>query len=197
MEHISKIFNKYCNTEAINELSIKKLRKIKNGIDVKKAIAYRFIYCDINSKKQNIAGNINYDNVLNFSRQGYDRKENNVPVKMYMEILTDIKQFYNDTYTEDDKYKLIAVDGTYNNDINMDQNMNMGIYDIRDSVPIDIVSYGKQGKNKEVSSLTNYITNNIHLFKDNVIVGDRCYFSYVFLNFLIENGIKFIVRVKV
>jgi IS4 transposase len=36
----------------------------------------------------------------------------------------------------------------------------------------------------------------MELFKNNIIVADRGYFSYAFLNFLIENKLQFIIRVK-
>ena len=45
---------------------------------------------------------------------------------------------------------------------------------------------------------TDHITNNLTQFKNtkNVLILDRAYFSYIFLKFLIDNNILFIVRIR-
>lgn len=78
----------------------------------------------------------------------------------------------------------------------MNEILNIGIFDISNGIPIDIKSYGKENKNKEILSLTSYIKDNIDIFKNCIIVADRGYFSYEFLQFLIDNNIKFIIRIK-
>lgn len=74
--------------------------------------------------------------------------------------------------------------------------LNLGLYDITNDLPIDIKCYGNKNKNKEVFVATDYIKNNINKFKDAIIVVDRAYFSYDFMDFLIKNNLKFIIRAK-
>jgi hypothetical protein len=78
----------------------------------------------------------------------------------------------------------------------MNEILNMGFFDITNNIPIDLCSYGKEGKNKEIKSSMHYISKNIDKFKDNIIVTDRAYFSYSYINFLETNNLKYIIRVK-
>src|SRR5919109_319573 len=64
------------------------------------------------------------------------------------------------------------------------------------NIPIDIESFGREGKNKEVKSATSYIKKNVSKFKNTIIIGDRAYFCYEFMKFLDKNGIYFIIRSK-
>jgi len=196
IETLTNIFLNEFNYKKINELSATKLRNRDKGIKLSDLCYYRFAYSKKDITKQNIISNINNNNQNNITRQSFDRKENNIPVKIYENIYHKIKNYYNDNYNNKDNCKLIGIDGTYNNDSKMNEIMNMGFYDISNGIPIDIESFGKENKNKEIKSATEYITKNIDTFKNNIIVADRAYFSYNFLNFLITNNIKFIVRVK-
>lgn len=78
----------------------------------------------------------------------------------------------------------------------MDVVLNMGFFNITDNVPIDLCSCGAKNKNKEVKFATKYITENINIFKNNILIADRFYFTYEFINFLEDNNIKYIIRVK-
>ena len=77
--------------------------------------------------------------------------------------------------------KIYSVDGTYNNDNKMDVVLNMGFFNITDNVPIDLCSCGAKNKNKEVKFATKYITENINIFKNNILIADRFYFTYEFI----------------
>jgi hypothetical protein len=74
--------------------------------------------------------------------------------------------------------------------------LNMGFFDIDQNIPIEIKSYGVEGKNREVSKkrTIDYITKNIEQFKKTIIIGDRAYFTYKFLDFLNTSGVYYIVR---
>lgn len=75
----------------------------------------------------------------------------------------------------------------------MNDVLNLGIYNITNGIPINIVSQGKEGKNKEVRAAMKFIKKNKHIFKNNIIVADRLYFNFpykFFMNFLIENDLK-------
>lgn len=196
IETLVNIFQNEFNYNTINEIRTTKLRNRTNGIQLSDLCYYRFVYSKKDITKQNIVSNINYINKNDIKRQSFDRKENNIPVRIYENIYHKMKSYYNDTYNNKDNCKLIGIDGTYNNDSKMNEIMNMGFFDISNGIPIDIESFGKENKNKEIKSATEYIIKHIDLFKNNIIVADRAYFSYKFLHFLINNNIKFIVRVK-
>jgi hypothetical protein len=49
---------------------------------------------------------------------------------------------------------------------------------------------------RECLSLKEYISSNINQFKNKIIICDRAYYCYDFFNFLIENDIKFIIRLR-
>ena len=66
----------------------------------------------------------------------------------------------NDEYDKNDDLIVMAIDGVYNNDKNFNDVLNMGFYNVTNSIPLDVKSYGKEGKNREVGSLINYIENN-------------------------------------
>ena len=190
------IFQGECNYKRINEISNLQMRNHVDGVQLHDAIYYRFLYSKKDTTKENIVSSINNYNCTSFSRQAFDNKENNIPVETYLNIFHKIRSYYNCNYNNENGVKLIGIDGTYNNNVNMDEVLNMGFYDITNGVPIDIKSYGHENKNREISSAINYINNNLDMFKNNIIVGDRGYFSYEFLNFLITNNIKFIIRTK-
>jgi hypothetical protein len=190
------IFQSECSYEKINEISDIKMRNRKNGIKLSDLFAYRFLYSKNGMTKERIVSLINNNGELNFSRQAFDSKENNIPVEIYDNLFNKIRTYYNSIYCNTCNFKLIGIDGTYNNDVSMKEMLNMGFYDISNGIPIDLESFGKENKNKEIASATDYIKRNIHIFKNSIIVGDRGYFSYDFINFLIVNNLKFIVRVK-
>jgi len=196
LKNLLNIFQSEINYEKINEYNISKLRNRTKGVQLIDAVYYRFMYSKKNTTKEGITSSINYNNLTNFSRQSFNDKENNIPIQTYLNIFHKIRSYYNSNYNEINNFKLIGIDGTYNNNVNMNEMLNMGFYDISNGIPIDIQSYGRENKNKEIDSAISYINNNMDLFKNNIIVADRAYFSYVFLNFLITNNIKFIVRVK-
>ena len=194
--HIVKIFQEECNYININKISKVQMRNKNKGIQLHTLFYYRFLYSKNNTTKQQIVSSINYTNGIHFSRQSYEKKENNIPVEIYKNILNKISKYFNDTHNNINNVKLIAIDGTYNNDDKMNEIMNLGINDVTNDVPIDIKSYGKENKNREIYSTMDYINKNMHIFKNNIIVADRGYFSYNFLQFLMKNNLKFIIRAK-
>ena len=54
----------------------------------------------------------------------------------------------------------------------------------------------KKIKNREIASAFNYINTHMNIFKNYILVGNRGYYSYKFIKFLIDNNIKFIMRTK-
>lgn len=195
INNISKIINDTFNYKNIDENSPIKLRNIKNGVQLSDALYYKLLYTSIDSTKESITSKINENNKTSFDTGSFESKENNIPINVYQELFNKIVLYYNDlTSTED--VKIIAMDGTYNNNYNYNEVTNMGFYNISKSIPVNLKSYGTDGKNKEIQSATNFILENIDYFKNVIIIGDRAYFSYEFIDFLIKNGLKFIIRVR-
>lgn len=201
MEYINNIFLTKCNRDLINNFSNIKMRN--SSINFKNAILYRLLYSQKNATKNNVVSRINNKNNIDcknekyHTRLGFDSKEQNIPLEFYQNLFDELKIYYNSiTYKQRFKNKIIAIDGTYNNKNSNEQLLNMGFYDIDKSVPIDIASYGKEGKNREIKCAIKYITENIEDFKKTIIIGDRAYFSYEFIDFLNSNGIYYIIRSK-
>ena len=191
---IINIFKEYCNYKTINKLTNLKLRNSK--INLQCALFYRFAYSQINITKEHVVSRLNLLNHSNHTRQGFDSKEANIPVSFYKLLLDNLAALYNSTTINQFKNTIIAIDGTYNNDNKYNQMLNMGFYNVSNCIPIDIKSFGSEGKNKEVKSAIDYITKNIQKFKDTIIIGDRAYFTYDFMKFLDDNGIYFIIRAR-
>lgn len=190
------IFKSEINYERINSIGPKKLRNKEDGIQLPDLFQYKFAYSEINAKKESIVSEINNKNGTTLERVAFYKKEQNVPIQTYVNILNKITYFFNSNKDSTDMFIVVGIDGTYNNDIDMTEMLNMGFYDITNGVPIDIKSYGNENKNREIYSATDYITKNKEKFKNVIIVADRAYFSYDFIKFLIANNIKFIIRVK-
>jgi hypothetical protein len=196
ISELVKIFSDECTYKEINKLSTSKMRNRKNGIQLSDLFLYKFLYSKKDMTKERIVSFINNKNNTHFTRQAFESKENNIPLKTYKNLLKRVCCYHNRNCTDETGIKLIGIDGTYNNDSSMNEMLNMGFFDITNNIPIDIKSYGNENKNKEVSSSIDYIKENIDIFKNNIIVGDRAYFSYDFFNFLINNDIKFAIRAR-
>jgi len=194
MLHIKNIFESNINYNIINELSNVKLRK--RDIDLIDAFYYRLAYSQINITKESIASHLNFINKTNYSYQGYDKKEHNIPLTFYRLILDQLASCYNTIIRNNFQNTLvtIAVDGTYNNNRNYEEMLNMGFYDVTNNIPIDIESFGRKGKNKEIKCTKSYIKKNRKKFRNTILIGDRAYFCYDFMKFLDDNGIYFIIR---
>ena len=66
-----------------------------------------------------------------------------------------------------------------------------GLYDINKEIPI----FYSLNRTNERKALLNDIEN-IHINDDNVIIGDRGYFSFETINKLLKRKIHFIFRIK-
>lgn len=166
---------------------------IFNGISVLNAFIYRLQYTFLNTTKLSITSDLNFCNKVSFSRQAYDAKENNIPLNVYSNICDDLRNYY-DQHFNKSILKLIGVDGTYNRDSKYREQLNMGVYDISNSIPIELKSFGNNNKNKEVQSIMNIISDEPSKFESVILVADRAYHVYKFLRSLEEKGIKYIIR---
>lgn len=100
----------------------------------------------------------------------------------------------------DNELDYLAVDGVYNSSGDRKPMLNIGTFNINDNIPVNITYDGNKNIGKEIKCFTNYlkeeIKNNPDAFNNVVFVADRGYHSYDFLKFLIDNNMKFIIRVK-
>lgn len=196
MDKFNSIFKNIINYKNININNPVKMRNIKNGISLVDAIFYRLKYSQLGITKDVIVNNFNSKNKTVFSRQAFESKENNISPDVYENLLQQLISYYNDLIVPSVEPKIVAIDGTYSNDINHNELMSIGFFDIGNQIPVDLKCYGIEGKNKEIKYSIEYITNNLDKFRNTIIICDRLYFCYKFIDLLIENNIKFIIRTK-
>lgn len=146
-----KEINKIKEADIATPIKVTKMRNIDEGIELMDAIYYKFRYTEKTITKQDIVSEFNYDNKMNFTLQAYYKKESHIPVELYMTISNEITKNYNKYFCKGKEPRLIAIDGTYNNNSNMDEILNLGFYDIGNCFPIEIKSYGKENKNNEIN----------------------------------------------
>lgn len=122
---ILDIFKNECNYNNINNIGSKKLRNIKTGVNLIDAIYYRFSYTSKNTTKESITSDLNYTNNTALSRQAFDRKENNIPINMYRNILNKIIHFYNNYTNSDNNINIIDDNDNDNDNNDIDNNINI------------------------------------------------------------------------
>ena len=84
--------NKFINDNNNNN---KKLRNISDAIALLSILYYRLKYCDIAKSKLEIVSDINYISPYKFSKQSFDRKDNNIYLNFYKLLLIKIVEFFN------------------------------------------------------------------------------------------------------
>jgi len=200
-DKLNNIFKDF-NNVIKKDVELNKKIKIRNRettfID---ALLYKFNYSINDKTKEQIAGEINLLNDKNTFVNSFNYRENQIPVSTYKNIFINISQLYKQLNKIDvNEIVKIAVDGTFNNtNINnspiLETSLNMGYYDITNDIPLDLTFEGVNKKNSELSSLIDYlkeknITNNC------ILILDRIYCKYEFIDYLIKNNYKFVVRFR-
>lgn len=183
--------------ESFDISHIKKCSKIrKTKLPIYACFLYRFFYCLPNMSKEKICAYINTQLNTSFARNSFESKENNISIKCYENLLNKLKTFYSHHISSSSKhtFAIVSVDGTYNNDHNHKEILNMGFFDSTNSVPINLISCKNGSKNKEIFYATKYIASHLTEFKNKILVFDRFYSSFDFIRFLINNKLKFIIR---
>jgi len=199
---LNKIFKN--NNKEIKNLLLKNNIKTRNNkISFSDVLLYKFLYTYKNDSKQLITSTLNYNNNLSIDRTTYHKKDLMIPHTFYKDLFYKIRNLYNEYLKSNDKYNLIAVDGTYNNtNVNnikgkLETSLNMGYYSINECIPIDITFCNQENKNKEILQLKKYINNNnFNNYKNIVIVADRAYCSYELINFLNSHNFNYVIRIK-
>ena len=191
---LNDIFLKYTNYKFINSINKKNLRQKVDGLTLSDILEYRFNYSNKYTSKDNIVSHINYTNDKQLTRQSFDSKENNLDIDVYKSLF---KQIYLHLYDFNKKHvKLLAFDGTYNLNYKYEQKLSVYAYDTTNYLPIYLINNGK--KNNEIKLAPSLIKENIDDLKNSkyILIFDRGYCSYEFMNFLMNNNIKFIIRCR-
>ena len=198
---LNTIFKDF-NNIIIKDVELNKKIKIRNRettfID---ALLYKFNYSINDKTKEQIAGEINLLNNKNTFVNSFNYRENQIPVSTYKNIFTDVSQLYKQLNKIDvNEIIKIAVDGTFNNtNVNnscvLETSLNMGYYDVSNDIPLDLTFEGVNKKNSELSTLIDYL-NNKNITNNCILILDRIYCKYEFIDYLIKNNYKFVVRFR-
>jgi hypothetical protein len=168
---------------------------------------YTFLYIQKNNTKLDAVNQLNtyykFENKKDlFKRTTLFEKEKNIPTYLYSEIYKNLLNLYNEFFIDKDIKRLIAVDGTYNNtnvyNIKgyLETSLNLRFFDINNDIPLDLTFNGIKNKNNELNVLLEYIKNNNEKFKNVILILDRAYCSYSFINYLNKNKINFVCRFR-
>jgi hypothetical protein len=173
-------------------------------ITINDLLLYRFNYVEKGFTFARVLSKINNDKLNNndgkiFKLNSISTKDNQIPSFIYKNLynylfdgLAKLFKFSN---------KIIVIDGTYSNtninhNGNVETSLSLVMYDPINSLNLDINFTGGDKKNNEKIKLQEYITKNIDMFKNKIIIADRAYHCYDFFKFLNDNNINFIIRLK-
>ncbi len=183
-------------------LNKKKIKTRKGKITFIDILCYMFNYSFIDNTKESVVSDYNFDNNINVNRTSFYKKELKIPINYYVKIFNKIKNLLNKYLNKNDyTHNIIAVDGTYSNtnilnNKSLETTLNMGYYDATNRIPIDLELKDGDYKNKEIKSFIEYLEKK-NFDKDKVIlVFDRAYFSYDFINKLNQLKLHFVIRSK-
>jgi hypothetical protein len=161
-----------------------------------------FNYSFIDNTKQSVVSDYNFDNNISVNRSSFYKKELKIPINFYNNLLSKIKILLN-KYLNKNNYKnnIIAIDGTYSNtnilnNKSLETSLNMGYYDATNHIPINLELKGIEYKNKEIKSFIEHLEKNNFDKEKVILVFDRAYFSYDFINKLNEFKLNFVIRSK-
>jgi hypothetical protein len=192
----------FCNiNDNIKQKLLKLNIKTRNyTVSFVDALCYIYNYSFINNTKKKVVANYNCFYNKKGNRTSYYRKEFKIPLSFYTDILNKVKKLLK-KYSPNCKYTIFAGDGTYNitnanNGKELETNLNMGFFNVTNCIPVDIEYKGYEKKNKEIASAIEYINSIGFNIKNVILVFDRAYFCYDFINFLDQQKINYVIRVK-
>lgn len=198
IKNIYSSLNNIFNDTFLNIYTNNKI--IKSEISERNLLFYKFKYTQYNKTKQEIVSDINYKNNTSHYISSYYRKEQNISLDTYNNILKKIYDLYL-LLVLNNKNKLISIDGTYGNTNirrkkeKLQTMLFMCYYDVSNCIPIDI-NFKNNNHNNEVTLAQKWIDKNKKKCKNSIIVADRAYFKFDFFKYLISNNIKFVIRIR-
>jgi len=195
MDNLFSQIHSYFNAAVTDENILKyKTNNKQIKCDLKYLIFYKFLnsFCTKEQAYEKV------NKYIDYSRTSLYRQEKQISLDFYKMLNENIKKICNKHFIAESKhrYSFMAVDGTYSNGINYENSLTLGFFDVLNDIPIDLTYFGNNSKNKEVQKLKVFIEDNLNVFKNKVLILDRCYFCYYLMHFLINNNIKFIIRCK-
>lgn len=198
---LNKIINIYLTNDKINELIKDTGKRInKSVVTINDAILYFFYSVFDGVKKSDATFFTNEDINKDTHRTSYSRKEKKIPVEIYQLIekkICDLCSSYIKTNCSNNNQLIhMAGDGSNCTDDNYEVSLSMGFYDVTNDIPVEFILEGSENRNQEIKCTTEYIKNNPNKFDGVILILDRAYFAYDFIEFLIDNNIKHIIRVK-
>ena len=81
--------------EALNWQNDDNVKLRNRKISILDAIKYKFFYSEINKTKSEITSSINFDNGNKISTTSFYRKERNISIQLYENILVGIRKIFN------------------------------------------------------------------------------------------------------
>lgn len=198
-----KIFDN-CNLKikkAIKEELKITTRNTKVSFDI--ALLYSLLYTEKYITKEEVVNDINnYEETDKYKNTTLYEKEQYIPLSFYTDLFKNIYEVHIKLFNNNDKKKVVAVDGTYNNTniYNVKQfletSLNMGFYNITDDIPFDLSFCSLKNKNREGKQLIEFIDKNKKYFKNIILVADRGYCSYDLINLFNKYKIKYVIRFR-
>ena len=123
-------------------LELKNIKLRQRKVSLTDALIYKFKYAEKYKTQNNTIDDYKMDNKILCNNNCFINKENKIPLEYYENIFNKITEiFYK--YSNKTNYTVIAVDGTYNNtnyknNRKLETTLNMGYYDINNNIPLFI-----------------------------------------------------------
>ena len=165
----------------------------------REVLLFSLLYTEKNTTQLNVCNNIIINNNKLFDVTSITKKLNNINIEVFSKLYDNIEQYYIDTFNKSTEF--LAVDGVYNNTNilhtpKLETNMNLCIYDIVNKNVTDMIYSDVGKKNNEAKILEQHIEANKNNYKNKCLICDRAYFSFSLFDYLHNNDIKFIIRIK-
>lgn len=180
-------------------LNIKTRKRDITFID---ALLYKFNYSIPKETKESLVSSYNYNNNTTLTQPCFEQKEKKISLSFYNKLFYDVSSLYKQLMNVDlNKPIIFSSDGTFNNinslnkKDNLETALNMGFYDITNDIPLELNIEGIKNKNNELFLLKKYLKNS-KIPLNSILVLDRAYCSYEFIDYLIKTKYKFIIRFR-
>jgi len=185
------------SNEQIKRMIDKKTRERK--LSYLDCINYKFINVQKYDTQKKTINEVKYNNKILCHNSSFFRKEQQIPLQYYKNIYDKIFSIYL-SKRNNNKQKVVAVDGTYNNtniyrNGKLETTLNMGYYDTTNDVPLAL-NLKVDSQNKEIKSFLDDIADENIDFQNIIFVCDRAYYSYELFKMLNNIGSKFVIRIR-
>ena len=202
VKELNLIFYDFENTIKKSVEDTNNIKTRKRDISFIETLLFKFFYSVPSNTKMKIISSFNFDNDTSLTRQAFDYRDNSISVNFYVSLYTKISNLYKKLMNIDIKTPIIiAVDGTFNNinslnkKDNLETSLNMGYYDVTNDMPLEISIEGNNKKNNELFILRKYLKKN-QFPLNSILLLDRAYCSYDFINYLFKTNLKFVIRFR-